>query len=444
MRSSLLRYIFIFTLVLFSARCSSADNDVTIDSEIEVKEEEESEDQEDQEDPVDPVDPNDPNNPVDPENDPEDPEEDEEIILSLAIDTNTKLVTNEAGSFSINITTNGAWSTSDIPTWIQLSAESGTGDSAITVAYDANDTYVDRISTISFICEDIIAKLSITQSGQMEWTLSLSSWSSSVECEGGDFSIDVESNLSWSVSESLDWVTVSPTSGVGDATVMVSCYENLYTTSRGGTISFSADDGELVAEYYLSQQSTTTMISIETPTKSVGCDPGAFSINVSSNTGWSVESSQSWAKPTTSSGNGNETATISYDTNSTTLQRQAIITFTTTAGENTELILTQEASAEVFIVSPTTTIIFPDSGGSESVSITSNLSWSIISSQSWVTVDQYIGSGDAKIAITASANTTNSKRTASITLLAKSGTYTRTILIEQDTSQLPQFNIDTL
>jgi hypothetical protein len=57
--------------------------------------------------------------------------------------------------------------------------------------------------------------------------------------EGGSYSIDVSSNASWSVGGKPDWVSVSPASGSGDATLAVEVEANSRSISRQGIINIA-------------------------------------------------------------------------------------------------------------------------------------------------------------------------------------------------------------
>lgn len=76
-------------------------------------------------------------------------------------------------------------------------------------------------------------------------------------------------------------------------------------------------------------------------------------------------------------------------------------------------------------VLPTTPITFEATGGSASISITSNDTWNIVNSAySWLTCSKTSGSGDATITLTASENTSSDERTATLTITGANKTVT--------------------
>ena len=73
--------------------------------------------------------------------------------------------------------------------------------------------------------------------------------------DGGSQQVTVSANVAWTASESLDWVTISPTSGTGegDETITVTVEANPETSSRSGIINFSQVGGDLTATLNVSQ-----------------------------------------------------------------------------------------------------------------------------------------------------------------------------------------------
>lgn len=75
------------------------------------------------------------------------------------------------------------------------------------------------------------------------------------------------------------------------------------------------------------------------------------------------------------------------------------------------------------ISSSVSSLSFTADGGSQSITITSNFTWSVISSPSWITISPASGtSGSTSITITASKNSNTSARTGTITLGNSSNT----------------------
>ena len=53
--------------------------------------------------------------------------------------------------------------------------------------------------------------------------------SQTIAAEGGTYSVELKSNGDWSIDATAEWLTVSPTSGHGDATLTLERKPGIYT-----------------------------------------------------------------------------------------------------------------------------------------------------------------------------------------------------------------------
>ena len=163
-------------------------------------------------------------------------------------------------------------------------------------------------------------------------------------------------------------------------------------------------------------------------------DSNSETLNVTSNTDWSVSRGDSWVNCSPSSGTGSRQVTVSANSTSTT-DRSTYLTFTDKTGTKTVTVqVTQKGTSTptpdpALTVSPST-LNFDYPSGSKTFVITSNLSWTVGSDKSWCTVSQESGSNGATITVYVTANPDNSNRSATITV--KGGSITRTISVTQE------------
>jgi hypothetical protein len=87
-------------------------------------------------------------------------------------------------------------------------------------------------------------------------------------------------------------------------------------------------------------------------------------------------------------------------------------------------------SVDTVLVVNETSLNAPRAGAESFHSITSNINWKLTSSDSWVTLSADSGSWNGNVRLTVAANSTNTARTATVTV--KGGSITRTITIRQD------------
>jgi hypothetical protein len=161
---------------------------------------------------------------------------------------------------------------------------------------------------------------------------------------------------------------------------------------------------------------------------------GSQSIAVSSNTGWTVASSESWASVSPASSANNGTVTVTTSANASTGQRTA--TLTVSGGGITRTVnLTQNgttAPSYTLNVSPAS-LSFAASGGSQSFAVSSNTNWTVSSSESWATVTPASGTNSGTVTVIAATHTGNSPRTGILTL--SGGGLTQTVAVTQASTQ---------
>jgi hypothetical protein len=133
--------------------------------------------------------------------------------------------------------------------------------------------------------------------------------SKSTVSAGESYDITVSSNTDWTVTESLDWASVSPASGSGNGTVTVTVGANIATSPRSGTIAIGGQ------AHSLSQNGAAPFVTIDPISKSTVSAGESYDITVSSNTDWTATESLDWASVSLASGSGDSTVTVTVDAN---------------------------------------------------------------------------------------------------------------------------------
>lgn len=156
---------------------------------------------------------------------------------------------------------------------------------------------------------------------------------------------------------------------------------------------------------------TVTHVSYTVPKES-----GNQVFPVFSNIDWQVICDQTWCTLNVNGGKGNGSITAIYDENTATGQRTAKLTFSGIGVASPVVNLTQSGTE------PPVLTVTPDNqdvtnlAGTTIFNITSNISWTAQSDQTWCTVSNTSGTGNATLNISYEANTTNSQRIAAIAI----------------------------
>lgn len=232
----------------------------------------------------------------------------------------------------------------------------------------------------------------------------------------------------WQFTGSANWLAVSPASGMDDANVDVTAQDNLSgDESRSCILAFKSTASDYGYTKDVSVTQTYATPYIEPAQSSLTFDGKASvqTIAVESNIKWEATCSQSWVSVDVAA--NNSSITISVAENTAGSSRTAYIVL---KGAITKAISITQSVAKVS-PSSTTTLNYDNIGGSKSFTFTSEASWSVTTSSSWITVNPSSGSaGSATLTITVPV--INSASTRSGNVYVKIGTTTMlTIPVQQ-------------
>lgn len=170
-------------------------------------------------------------------------------------------------------------------------------------------------------------------------------------------------------------------------------------------------------------------------------DNGNGTLTVNSNTQWTVRSSDSWLNCSPGSGSGGTIVTLTASVNNSGANRSTSLTFTDKSNtKSVSVSVTQKASSTTsdpqLTISPSS-LNFAYAGGTQTINVESNTSWTVSSSQSWCTVSPASGDKNGTFTVTATGNTATSSRTAIVTIKGTTGGIggiTREVSISQESS----------
>ncbi|MEO1053902.1 MAG: BACON domain-containing carbohydrate-binding protein [Bacteroidota bacterium] len=148
------------------------------------------------------------------------------------------------GSVTRTIDSNVSWSVSDNAGWLTVSPTSGSGDRTLTITAQTHVSGLSRSATVTVTGGGLTRSITVSQSGVVIRSLSVSPNNVSGLSGGGSRTVTVSaSNLSgnWSISSIPFWISVSPTSGGnGSRTVTLTFSINNTGFSRSDNLTLSA------------------------------------------------------------------------------------------------------------------------------------------------------------------------------------------------------------
>lgn len=153
---------------------------------------------------------------------------------------------SNGGEDYFDIESNTDWIISNTSDWLTIEPTEGNGNSSITLTASASDVYEDRNTVITVKAGDKTETFTVTQ--KYAEALLVTKNKFEIPQEGGDFTIEIKSNISYEIeidADSQKWITEVPQSKALTTyfhTFNVS--ENPNTSNRQGLITIKGDDGK--------------------------------------------------------------------------------------------------------------------------------------------------------------------------------------------------------
>ena len=341
----------------------------------------------------------------------------------LTVSPNNVTIPYTGGSASFSVSSNTNWQVTENAPWLSGSPLSGLGDGTVTLSAPPNTSTNSRTTNVTVSGDGVADQtVVVTQAGEPA-ILSITPPSQIVTASAGQTTVQITANVSWTLSSSQSWASLSQSSGAGDATVTIFYGENTTSSQRVVSLTLSSSGQSAQTATVLQNAAATgPTLTISPGSQQVSAPAGQTTVQVNSNVGWTANTNQSWATLNTNSGNGNQALVVTYSENTTGSPRSVMVILNTPGLPPQIATINQAAAtATTLSVSPTSITVEQPSSCVD-FAITSNGPWSASSPTAWITaVMPASGSGDGTLTVCYEENNSGLLRTASI-LLSGSGT----------------------
>ncbi|HPO14268.1 MAG TPA: BACON domain-containing carbohydrate-binding protein, partial [Candidatus Hydrogenedentes bacterium] len=332
---------------------------------------------------------------------------------SLSVTPTSQNVPSVAGSTTFEIHTTASWTASSDQAWATISNPSGTGNATLTVNYEENTGASSRSANI--IVTGVWTTPSSITVRMIQGTpvaLSVTPSSQPVSAAAGPTTFEIHTTASWTASSDQAWATISNPSGTGNATLTVN-YEENTGSSRSAIITVTGI-GTMPGSVQVTLNQATPILSVTPSSRSVSALSGSTTFEIQTTAPWTASSDQTWATISNPSGTGNATLTINYEAD-TGSSRSATITITGTGTTPSSLSVTVTQSANIPLsVSPAGWSV-SSMTGLTTFEIHTTASWTASSDQTWATISNPSGTGNATLTVNYEENS-GSSRSAIITV----------------------------
>jgi len=243
--------------------------------------------------------------------------------------------------------------------------------------------------------------------------------------------LTITANTPWTAKCNQAWLTLSASGGSGNDVLTLTAQANTSTSPRVAmlTVAGVGVDSQVISVTQDAAGVTLgvskQLLSILSPANSTA------SFAITSTTAWSVTSSEAWLLPNKSTGSGNDSITLTAQENTSVSPRIATVTVAGTGVASQVITITQAPAAAILVLSTSAVALLASANSTQSFTITSNTSWTVASSQPWLTPSLLSGTGNTEILLTATANPDTVKRVAILTVTA-AGLTPQSVQASQD------------
>ena len=371
------------------------------------------------------------------------PEITPEIKFTEDIVTSGISVESAEQSITLSFSTNVAWSATVSANWLTISPSSGeAGKNSVKVEVEENRTGQPRSATITISDKESTQKVSVTvRQEALKASLTVSPESLEFSANKGEEMLNVTSNTDWVITKDAEWITLDSDKGKGLATIAAGVTENTSLTSRTGSITVSTSDGSVKKTVSVRQSGADVIFTIDKNEFNVAAVGESFSVKVTRNIGYKINSQPEWVKQTDKANSGNvDTYTFTAEANTSTEAREGVIVF---CNDNNECVpvTVKQAGANATLSASPAELTFTANTESKSLDVTSNTAWTAASGASWAKLNKTNGSGNAQIAVTAEENTAITQRSATITIKTTDGKASATVKVTQSAANVI-FSVD--
>lgn len=279
--------------------------------------------------------------------------------------------------------------------------------------------------------------LAITVGCKKEVNVALNKTTMEVVAEGETFEIALTSNGDWTATSGADWISVMPASGNGDATLTITIAGNDESESRSGDVTVTTKDNSV--KLTVTQGARQNYLSINPPSIESVFEGGTYEVSVISNCDWTVNISVDWVtcSPTSGTNNGNVVFTVNPITDETNYGRETDVTIVSDQMDATLHILQKGLVSMPIEVDPTQ-VLFTYHGGSETVAVRCEGSWTVETEVDWISLSVNSGTGDSNLTINALESEILEPRVTIITFTSEEGN-TATLWVHQEAAPDPHF-----
>jgi len=342
---------------------------------------------------------------------------------------------------TVKITTNIPWTITSKYNFAFVNPSSGITSTDVLLSMPANPTVdpVDDTLTISAGPDNFL--ITVHQNG-IPPVLTINRTSlNNIPRSGKIEPIILISNSKWKISHIPGWIIGSPLSGKGNANLSFTITNNSSITERIDSIVIKAPNAytdSLRVLISVNQLGEDQYLNLDKNNFTVKAIANTQTINVTSNTKWTVSEMPGWIAPRTISGTGN--GSLLFDIPVNPLRTPRIGTFKLSTSTDTTRIVTVTQAGVDYADIDRKIISDAANAKTETINIASSTSWNLSNKSIWLTVTPTSGTNNSQITLVLQENLKVDPRTDTVTV--KAINCLDQFIIVTQAGAAPQLSID--
>lgn len=346
--------------------------------------------------------------------------------MSVKVEPSSYQYAVGGGRASFSVESNTSWEASSSASWLSISRAQGNGNASLTITASENTASVARSESVLFRSASgkTLFEFTVTQEGA---SIAATPQSLEFTVDGGSKPLSIASNTGWNVITPDAWISLSQSSGSGDGSIQVTASANTSKSARTGSVVLQNSVGQTVQTISVSQYGTS--ISATPTSLSFEVNGGTNTLTITGNSSWALATNDSWITLSDKSGSGNGTVRVTASANTQKTSRSGSIVLRNASGETMQTITVGQVGTSMSATP--TSVGFQVDGGSETLTISGNSSWTLTTTATWFTLSATSGSGSGSVTVKAGANTSSNMRSGSLALKNASGETMQTISVTQ-------------
>lgn len=341
------------------------------------------------------------------------------VAKTLEAATNTATLTAEQGAKqTVEVTANVEWTATSNQTWLTVQPSgNNTGNASLILSASSNPTTTNREAVVTIAATGMNPiSIAVTQQGAAP-SLNVSKTTIDLQrTAGSKATFSVTSNTAWTLASDSEWLTASKTEGTQDANIVLTASANTSIETRQALVTLSANgvDPKIIT---ITQEAALPNLAVSKTTIELEQTEGSkASVEITSNTTWSLTSDAEWLTASKTSGTLNDSIVFTVSANTSILPRQALVTLTANGVDPVVVTIAQEGALPSLTVAQTALTVGKEGITNWAVSVTSNTEWTAVSDQTWVSLST--SSNSDSLILTVAANPEKAERQAQVTLSA--------------------------